>query len=87
MRRARKGVAARDLTRGPGRLAAALKIDMLHDGIPLFRRGDLWIGSDGTEVASVGESVRIGLTNGAEARLRYFVTGNGFLSGARKLNA
>jgi DNA-3-methyladenine glycosylase len=86
MRRARKAVNLRDLTRGPGRLSAALKIDMRHDGIDLLRRGELWIGSDGTEVGAVGESVRIGLTKGAEARLRYYVPGNRFLSGARKLN-
>ena len=32
------------------------------------------------------ESVRIGLTKGADARLRYFVAGSGYLSGARRLN-
>jgi DNA-3-methyladenine glycosylase len=72
--------------RGPGRLAAALGIDLRHDGIDLFRRGALWIGSDGTKVESIGESVRIGLTKGADARLRYFVAGSRHLSGARKLN-
>jgi DNA-3-methyladenine glycosylase len=86
MRRARKAVNLRDLTRGPGRLAAALEVDLRHDGIDLFRRGTLWIGSDGSEVPTIGESVRIGLTKGAEARLRYFVPGNPYLSGARKLN-
>ena len=34
----------------------------------------------------IGQSVRIGLTKGADARLRYFVAGNGYLSGARRLN-
>jgi DNA-3-methyladenine glycosylase len=85
MRRAR-GARLRDLMRGPGRLAAALRIDLTHDGIDLFRRGSLWIGSDGAETGAIGESVRIGLTKGAEARLRYFVAGSRFLSGARKLN-
>ncbi len=87
LRRARPGVRPRDLMRGPGRLAAALGIDLTHDGIDLFRRGSLWIGSDGAEVGPIGESVRIGLTKGADARLRYFVAGSRFLSGARKLNA
>jgi DNA-3-methyladenine glycosylase len=77
---------AQDLLRGPGRLAAALDIDLRHDGIDLFRRGALWIGSDGEEVESIGESVRIGLTKGADSPLRYFVAGNRYLSGARKLN-
>jgi len=75
-----------DLLRGPGRLAAALDIDLRHDGIDLFRRGALWIGSDGEEIESIGESVRIGLTKGADSRLRYFVARSRYLSGARKLN-
>ena len=86
MRRARKNGSVRDLARGPGRLAAALQVDRRHDGIDLTRRGPLWIGSDGTSVDSIGESVRIGLTKGADARLRYFVAGSGYLSGARRLN-
>jgi len=86
MRRSRESGALRDLTRGPGRLAAALQIDRRHDGIDLFRRGPLWIGSDDTAVDSIGESVRIGITKAAELRLRYFVAGNGYLSGTRRLN-
>lgn len=87
MRGARKGGRLRDLARGPGRLAAALEIDRRHDGIDLFRRGPLWIGSDGGAIGSIGESVRIGLTKAADARLRYFVAGSDYLSGARSLNA
>jgi DNA-3-methyladenine glycosylase len=75
-----------DLLRGPGRLAAALDVDLRHDGIDLFRRGPLWIGGDGEERAPIGESVRIGLTKGAESRLRYFVSGSRYLSGTRKQN-
>jgi DNA-3-methyladenine glycosylase len=78
---------ARDLARGPGRLTAALQVDRRHDGIDLFRRGPLWIGSDGAPVAAIGQSTRIGLTKGAEAVLRYFVAGNEYLSGTRRLNA
>jgi DNA-3-methyladenine glycosylase len=86
MRRGRQGVSLKDLARGPGRLAAALKVDRRHDGTDLFRRGPLWIGSDGTPAGPIGESVRIGLTKGAEAHLRYFLAGNGYLSGGRSLN-
>jgi DNA-3-methyladenine glycosylase len=87
MRRARNCRSVRDLARGPGRLTAALQIDRRHDGIDLLRRGPLWIGSDGAACGPIGQSVRIGLTKGAEARLRYFVAGSGYLSGARQLNA
>src|SRR5690348_7442358 len=34
----------RDLARGPGRLAAALRIDRGLDGVDLCRRGPLWLG-------------------------------------------
>jgi len=80
------GARPRDLLRGPGRLAAALNIDLRHDGVDLLRRGPLWIGSDGAAVESIGDSVRIGLTKAADARLRYFVAGSRYLSGGRKLN-
>jgi DNA-3-methyladenine glycosylase len=86
MRRARKTESVRDLARGPGRLAAALCVDRRLDGIDLFSRGSLWIGSDGSAVESIGESVRIGLTKAADLRLRYFIPGSRYLSGARRLN-
>jgi DNA-3-methyladenine glycosylase len=87
MQSARLGVPLRDLARGPGRLTAALGIDRRHDGIDLFAQGPLWIGSDGTLIDAIGESVRIGITKGADLRLRYFVAGSDFLSGPRRLNA
>ena len=86
MQRARRTAEARDLARGPGRLAAALEVGPQHDGLDLCRRGSLWIADDGGSVEEIGESVRIGLTRGAEARLRYVVPGNGYLSGPRRLN-
>jgi DNA-3-methyladenine glycosylase len=76
-----------DLTRGPGRLTAALRVDLSQDGLNLFTDKQLWIGSDGHKIDSVGESVRIGLTKGAEERLRFFVPGSRYLSGPRRLNS
>ncbi len=86
MQRARNVSGLRDLARGPGRLAEALRIELAHDGLDLCRRGSLWIGDDGASVGAIGESVRIGLTKGADARLRYFVAGSGYVSGSRSLN-
>jgi DNA-3-methyladenine glycosylase len=86
MQRTRKIENPRDLARGPGRLAAALELDLRHDGLDLCRRGALWIGDDGYMPAGIGESVRIGLTKGAQMRLRYFVAGNRHVSGPRSLN-
>jgi DNA-3-methyladenine glycosylase len=86
MRRGRDRVLESDLTRGPGRLAAALDVDLRHDGLDLFRGESLWIGNDGHDVAVIGQSARIGLTKAADERLRFFVKGNAFLSGSRRLN-
>jgi DNA-3-methyladenine glycosylase len=86
MQSVRKTRNPRDLARGPGRLAAAFAVDLRHDGLDLCRRGDLWIGDDGAPPGAIGESVRIGLTKGAEASLRYFTAGSGYLSGTRRLN-
>jgi len=87
LRAARPRVAPRDLLRGPGRLTAALDIDRRHDGIDLLQPGELWIGGDGRRRSEVGESVRIGLTRGADARLRFYLRGSAWLSGPRSLNA
>jgi DNA-3-methyladenine glycosylase len=86
MQRNVRHVKPNDLTRGPGRLTAALRVDRRHDGLDLFTHEQLWIGNDGHRIQSIGESVRIGLTKGADERLRYFVTGSRYLSGPRKLN-
>jgi DNA-3-methyladenine glycosylase len=87
MRRGREHVRPADLTRGPGRLAAALQVDLRHDGLDLFTGPQLWIGSDGHEVRNIGTSVRIGLTKAAHEPLRFFVAGSPHLSGSRLLNA
>ncbi len=86
MRLGRTALRLNDLARGPGRLTAAMQVDLTHDGIDLFSAGCLWIGSDGASVDSIGQSIRIGLTKGADARLRYFIAGSPFLSGPRKLS-
>jgi DNA-3-methyladenine glycosylase len=86
MQRNASHVKLSDLTRGPGRLAAALGVNLTHNGLNLFTDQQLWIGSDGHKIESVGESVRIGLTKAAEERLRFFVPGSRYLSGPRRFN-
>jgi DNA-3-methyladenine glycosylase len=76
-----------DIARGPGRLTAALNVDLRFDGIELFSPGPLWIGSDGTMIDSVGVSPRIGISKAVDAPLRYFVAGSACLSGSRRQNA
>ncbi|MGO9931143.1 MAG: DNA-3-methyladenine glycosylase [Steroidobacteraceae bacterium] len=86
MRIKTKPINSIDLMRGPGRLTAALRVDLRHDGLNLFTAPQLWIGSDNQEVGPVGCSVRIGISKAAAEPLRFFVAGSRHVSGPRKLN-
>jgi DNA-3-methyladenine glycosylase len=80
-----------DLTRGPGRLAAAFQINRAHDGIDLCGQSTLWLGavtgegeqSDAQTV--IGETVRIGITRAADHVLRFYEVGSPFVSGPKRL--
>lgn len=95
MQRHRKTTPLLDLTRGPGRLAAALRIDRQIDGLDLFARGPLWLGvvksarSAGQRTTgaenSIGTTVRIGITHWADRPFRFFERGNPFVSGPKRL--
>ncbi|TPK41348.1 DNA-3-methyladenine glycosylase [Mesorhizobium sp. B2-5-4] len=76
----------RDLARGPGRLAAALRIDRSIDGLDLCREGPLWLARDGTETGAIGQSIRIGISKDAERLLRFYLVGSPFVSGPASLN-
>ena len=76
----------RDLARGPGRLAQALRIDRRLDGIDLCRKGPLWLASDSHETGGIGNSVRIGITREADRLLRFYLRGSPFVSGPKSLN-
>ncbi|QKD00869.1 DNA-3-methyladenine glycosylase [Mesorhizobium loti] len=86
MRRNRGVERLRDLARGPGRLATALRIDRSLDGLDLCRKGPLWLANDGFAAAEVGQGVRIGITKDADRPLRFYVRGSPFVSGPRSLN-
>jgi DNA-3-methyladenine glycosylase len=77
----------RDLMRGPGRLAQALRIDRSLDGLDLCRTGPLWLAHDDEGSGKIGTSVRIGISRDAERLLRFYLRGSVFVSGARLLNA
>ncbi len=94
MRRHRKSTELRDLTRGPGRLAAALRIDRSLDGLDLFSRGPLWLAemvyvkSSGRAIAqetAVAATVRIGITRAADKLFRFYERGSPFVSGPKRL--
>jgi len=75
----------RDLARGPGRLAAALRVDRSLDAIDLCREGPLWLGQGDHEPGEIGASIRIGITRDADRLLRFFLRGSPFVSGPRPL--
>lgn len=76
----------RDLARGPGKLAAALEIDLRLDGLDLCREGPLWLAHDDHEAGEIGQSTRIGISKDAHRVLRFYVRGSPFVSGPRSLN-
>jgi DNA-3-methyladenine glycosylase len=86
MERNRGSENPQQLTRGPGRLSHALQIDRRLDGIDLCRAGPLWLACDDHQQMEVGNSVRIGLSRGAELMLRFYLRGSRFVSGPSALN-
>jgi DNA-3-methyladenine glycosylase len=85
MRRNRRVERLRDLMRGPGRLAAALRIDRSLDGLDLCQEGPLWLGRDGLDPGEIGRSVRIGISQDAERVLRFYLRNSPFVSGPKSL--
>ena len=86
MERRRKTDKLTDLARGPGRLAAALRIDQRLDGVDLCDDGPLWLGTAVRKTAHIGTSVRIGITREVGRLLRFFEVGNPFVSGPKALS-
>lgn len=76
----------RDLARGPGRLAKALRIAAWADGLDLCAEGPLWLGRGDGDPGDIGQGVRIGITKDADRLLRFYVRGDPFVSGPRSLN-
>jgi DNA-3-methyladenine glycosylase len=73
----------RKISSGPGRMAEALDVTRERDnGKSLVSsRSDLRIVDDGYRLRGVTVTPRIGIVKAADRPLRYFVTGNPFVSG------
>ena len=85
MEKHRKTFSLFDLTRGPGRLASALRIDRSLDGTDLCAPGPLWLGETSHPAGAIGKTVRIGITRAADQVLRFYERGNPFVSGPKRL--
>jgi len=81
MKRLRNTDKIRDLARGPGRLAAAFKIDQRLNGVDLCTSGPLWLGTAVRKTAQIGTTVRIGITHEIDRPLRFFEAGSPYVSG------
>ncbi|HLX26605.1 MAG TPA: DNA-3-methyladenine glycosylase [Candidatus Cybelea sp.] len=77
---------SRDLCRGPGRLCEAFAIDRSLDGIDPFTHPHLWLAEGGHRAMLVRRSRRIGITQAAHRRLRFYAGGSPFVSGAARLS-
>jgi DNA-3-methyladenine glycosylase len=79
----------RKISSGPGRMSEALGVTRERDnGKSLVSvRSDLRIVDDGYRVRRVMVTPRIGIVKSAEQPLRFFVTGNPFVSGRRSVAA
>jgi len=84
MERRRPGVPTHDLCRGPGKLASALGISRLHDGLDLTAAGPLWLASASAPVPQIALSRRIGIVKEAERMLRFFERDSPFVSGPKR---
>jgi DNA-3-methyladenine glycosylase len=76
-----------DIARGPGRLARAMQVSLMHDGADLCGPGPLFLAAPSRPPGPIGVSTRIGISKDAERPLRFFERGNPFVSGPRRLNA
>jgi len=75
----------RDLTRGPGRLALALGIDLGSDGADLCTGRGLWLGALDGKPVPFAVTTRIGIARETHRLLRFYEPGSPFVSGPRKL--
>ena len=75
------------LTSGPGRLAEAFGITRARDnGRDLTSPASgLWIGDDRFRARNIQITPRIGISKAVDARLRYILAGNAFVSGRKTL--
>ena len=64
-----------------------MRIDMENDGIDLCSDRSLWLGQAVRQPGPIGESVRIGLTREVKRLLRFYESGNPYVSGPKRLRA
>lgn len=90
MRQRRNVQRLRDITSGPAKLCQAMQIDRDMDGWDMTRGIGLWVSAQGAlslRPREIGHSERIGVTSAEHLKLRFYVRGNEFVSGTKRLRA
>ena len=83
MRERRPGRSDRELLRGPGKLCAAMGVDLSSNGAPLTSP-PLWLATgEPVSDADVACGPRIGITRAAELPLRFWLRGSLWVSATR----
>ncbi len=82
MQERRGGRSGAALTNGPGKLAAALGVDLADNGVPL-NSGRIAIYEGPAPGERIEATGRIGLSAGHELPLRFYLAGNGYVSKGR----
>lgn len=73
-----------DLCSGPGKLAQAFSVTLLHDGHDLVTGDEIWLEAGRpAPPGSVATSERVGISVGLEPRWRYFLAQDPFVSRGR----
>lgn len=75
--------AQRKFTTGPGRLCQAMGITRARDNTKDLTSppSGLWLADDGFRLRRIARTPRIGISKAADEKLRYVISGNGFVSG------
>ena len=82
MRLLRPNVQDSNLTNGPGKLTKALGIDKSLNEVDMTKRGELFVTESDETIFNVAESVRVGISQGADRLWRFYVAGNSYVSKA-----
>jgi DNA-3-methyladenine glycosylase len=72
-----------ELASGPGKLSAALAIDLRSNDHDFFNDGALWLGAAVRPTARVIASRRVGVSKAIDQPLRFYEAGSAFVSGPK----
>ncbi|MHA1579322.1 MAG: DNA-3-methyladenine glycosylase [Candidatus Freyarchaeota archaeon] len=79
MKKRRRVENVRNLTNGPGKLTRAFAIDRSHNGVDATKDETLYF-EETEEKPEIAATGRIGIKQGAEMPLRFYIKGNRFVS-------